>query len=118
MEWLPQTSSKWTAAASRDFWAPLRTTRPARPTAALHVHELALREELAADVREPIPGHARVILRPLTRAAAELVRRDREGCQRRSLPNEAAAIPSPLQQTPVTVACAPKGTVDAWNADT
>ena len=55
------------------------------------VDQLALRQELAADLREAIPRHAGVIFGPLPVGAAELVRRDREGCQARSLPNSSAA---------------------------
>jgi hypothetical protein len=44
---------------------------------ALDVHELALRQELAGDLGQPVPGDARLVLRPLAVACAVLVRRDR-----------------------------------------
>src|SRR5688572_5044056 len=53
--------------------------------AALDVDELALRQELPRDLGQPVPGHARVVLRSLAVAAAVLVRRDREGRHRRRL---------------------------------
>jgi hypothetical protein len=65
---------------------------PARLQPALDVDELALRQELAADLGQPIPRHAGVVFRPLgVAAAAVLDRRDREGLQWRSLLNEGAA---------------------------
>ena len=59
----------------------------ARLEAALDVDELTLGQELARDLGQPVPGHARVVFRPLAVAAAVLVRRDREGRQVPSLPN-------------------------------
>ena len=50
-----------------------------RLEASVHVDQLALRQELAADLRQPVPGHARVVLGPLPVRTAVLVRRDREG---------------------------------------
>ena len=51
----------------------------ARLKASLDVDQLALRQELAGDLGQAIPGHARVVLGPLVVAAAVLVRCDREG---------------------------------------
>ena len=50
-----------------------------RLEAALDVDQLALRQELAADLGQPVPGHAGVVLGPLAVATAVLVRGDREG---------------------------------------
>ena len=62
--------------------------------ASVDVDQLALRQELAADLRQPVPGHAGVVLGPLTVAATVLVGRDQEGRQRRSLPNDRGARPA------------------------
>jgi hypothetical protein len=47
-----------------------------RLEAALDVDELALRQELTADLGQPIPGHAGVVLGPLAVATPVLIRGD------------------------------------------
>jgi hypothetical protein len=64
----------------------------ARLEAPLDIDELALRQELATDLGQAVPGDARVVLGALAASAAKLVGRDREGRQRRSFANDGSLL--------------------------